>query len=220
MMMPSVRSAGAKSAPEGVACHRSAYVAEMWTPGSPSCRIECVSCTRFGMSIICKRRVWPAADGSCPAGAARHDPLPLARLSHRSIAGLALHRLVDARELDGPDWGWPGASKSAEPVPGQSPGGIYLRGWSQARIGWLRCGRVRPAVGRPPRRGAACVIGRQGGGLARSGSWLSQLVCPWLIARLSAVLGGRDEPAKPLDFPWGTAWFGVERLSRSPVLGA
>jgi hypothetical protein len=28
---------------------------------------------------------------------------PLARLSLRSTAGLALHRLVDAEELDGPD---------------------------------------------------------------------------------------------------------------------
>ena len=28
----SVRSAGARSAPEGVACHRSLYVAETWAP--------------------------------------------------------------------------------------------------------------------------------------------------------------------------------------------
>ena len=139
-----------------------------------------VSCTRFGQRVICKRRVWPAADGSWPAGAARHDPVPLARLSHRSIAGLALHRLVDAGELDDPDWGWPAASQCAEPVPGLSPGGNYRRGWiSQARMRRLRCGRVRPAVGRPLRRVRPALWGnRPGGGLARSGSWLPQLV-PW-----------------------------------------
>jgi hypothetical protein len=32
--------------------------------------------TRCGRSVICKHRVWPAADRSWPAGAARHDPLP------------------------------------------------------------------------------------------------------------------------------------------------
>ena len=113
-----------------------------------TCRIECVSCTRFDQRVICKGRVWPAADGSCPAGAARHDPLPLARLPYRSSAGLALQRLVDAGELDGPDRAWPGASQCAETVPGLSPGGIYRRGWiSQARMRRLRCGRVRPAVG-------------------------------------------------------------------------
>ena len=52
------------------------------------------------------------------------------------------------------------------------------------------------------------------------GSWLPQLGFPRLITRLSAVLGGRDEPAKPLDFPGGAACFRVERLSRSTVLGA
>ena len=40
MIMPSVRSAGAKSAPEGVACHRSAYVAEMWHPAHPHAELS------------------------------------------------------------------------------------------------------------------------------------------------------------------------------------
>jgi hypothetical protein len=73
-----------------------------WSPLHAGRYRPAVAKTRCGKSVICKHRVWPATDRSWPAGAARHGHYPLARLSHRSTAGLALHKLVDAEELDGP----------------------------------------------------------------------------------------------------------------------
>ena len=91
----------------------------------------------------------------------RHDPLPFSSPFPSIHCRISVAQAGPCGELDGPDWSWPGASQCAEPVPGRFRGRIYRRGWiSQVRIRWLRCGRVRPVVGRPLRRGAACVIGR------------------------------------------------------------
>jgi hypothetical protein len=80
--------------------------ARAWTNGTPSLR---VAMTRVGWrtALFANVEFGQGLTVAAPVGAARHDPLPLARLSHQSIAGLALHRLVDAGELDGPDGAGP-----------------------------------------------------------------------------------------------------------------
>src|SRR5215471_21474770 len=87
-------------------------------------------------------------------------------------------------------------------VPGLSTSGMIRRGWISQKDETAALWTGTTSRGRPLRTGGACVIGKPAGTRAgRERHLAAAASIPLAGHRLSGVLGGRYEPAKPLDFP-------------------